>query len=180
MKIRYVALWIAVLCSISGTAGFFFFYLPESSFELAPESRLPRWITLPPGYARADVSVTLNIYSIPGLDARFILKDRQGKKLAGFHGKLTTSDPSPYTGVVSVNGRTEAIALKPYSEHENMVLNGIIVALFYVLDDSCARDELSRGGLPMCQRKEMNLNSEGCPCLIDPDNLAAAASGKLP
>ena len=152
----------------------------SQAFELAPESRLPKWITLPPGFARADVSVTLNLYSIPGLDARFILKDRQGKELAGFHGMLKTSDPSPYTGIVSVNGRTEAITLKPYSEHENMVLDGNIVALFYVIDDSCARDEVSRGGLPMCQRNEMNLNSEDCPCLVDPDNKAAAASGTHP
>jgi hypothetical protein len=122
----------------------------------------------------------LNLYATPGPDAKFILKDRQGKKLAEVKGKLKPSHPSSYTGTVSVNGLTEMIALKPYSEHENMKQNGIPVALFYVIDDSCARNEVLEGGLLLCSKNEMNHkglhpNSEGCPCLIDPNNWAAGS-----
>jgi hypothetical protein len=52
----------------------------ESSFDLAKESRLPRSMTFPLGLTRQDVSVTLNLYSSPlGPDAKFILKDKEGK-----------------------------------------------------------------------------------------------------
>jgi hypothetical protein len=52
----------------------------ESSFQLAKESKLPGSMTLPPGLTRADVSVTLNFSALPGgPDAKFILKDRNGK-----------------------------------------------------------------------------------------------------
>jgi hypothetical protein len=150
-------------------------YFPESSFQLADDSRLPRWITLPPGLTRADVSVTLNLYSALGPDAKFILRDRTGKELDEVNGKTKHPSYLPfYDEIVVVNGRSEIIAFIPYSEHENMIQNGIPVALFHVIDDSCARDEGLEGGLPMCSEKEMNQNSKGCPCLIDPTNPAAA------
>ena len=154
----------------------------ESSFDLANESRLPESIPLPPGLKRADVSVTLNLYSTPGPDAEFILRDRKGKKLGEVKGysKHPSYLPS-YDAIVAVNGLSEIIALKPYSQNENMGQNGIsVVALFYVIDDTCARKEGLEGGLPMCAKNEKNpkgLNSEGCPCLIDPENLAAASGG---
>src|SRR5215475_9136214 len=37
--------------------------LPESSFELSPASRLPKWFALPPGLSRSDVRLTLTYYS---------------------------------------------------------------------------------------------------------------------
>ena len=43
--------------------------------------------------------------------------------------------PSGYDRIVTENGVTEIIKLKPYREHENMEQNGIPVALFYVIDD---------------------------------------------
>jgi hypothetical protein len=55
--------------------------LAESSFELARESRLPRWFTLPPGVSRSDVSVTLVYYVEPwGSTATFKLLDVKRKK----------------------------------------------------------------------------------------------------
>jgi hypothetical protein len=57
-------------------------YFPESTFQLANDSRLPKWITIPPGLTRADVSVTMNYDSMPIVDdVQFILKDRRGKCL---------------------------------------------------------------------------------------------------
>lgn len=49
---------LTVLCSpIVGCE-----YFPESTFELASESKLPEWITIPPGHTRADVLITMSYY----------------------------------------------------------------------------------------------------------------------
>ncbi len=145
-------------CAITGCV--------ESSFTLASESRLPRCIALPPELTRKDVSVRLNLYApLRGPDAKFELRNRKGKKLAEVKGTVKHADPSPYNEIVVVNGITEVVALKPYRAHENMEQNGIPVALFYVIDDSCARKEALEGGLPMCQKNGMNQNAAGCPCL---------------
>jgi len=91
----------------------------ESSFTLANESRLPSCIALPPGLTRKDVSVTLNLYApLRGPDAKLILKDKRGKKLAEVRGNNATL--------------LRGIELVPYREHANMEQNGRAVALFYV------------------------------------------------
>ena len=62
---------LTILASATGCEWF-----PESTFELASESRVPKWITLPPGLTRADVSITMSLYdSLWGNDVRFILQD---------------------------------------------------------------------------------------------------------
>jgi hypothetical protein len=49
---------------------------PESTFKLASESRLPKWVTLPPGFTRANVSLTMSYYIKPwGSSAQFTLQD---------------------------------------------------------------------------------------------------------
>ena len=40
---------------------------PEANFDLAPDSRLPKWFKLPPGLSRADVTVTMDYYIPPGV-----------------------------------------------------------------------------------------------------------------
>lgn len=117
----------------------------ESSFQLARESRLPKWIALPPGLTRTDVSVTLNYYTPTplGNDAKFILKDRNGKKLAVINGKVRNLYPlelvNPPQGfdlgypsyeVVDVNGTVEVM------EHRKME------PIFYVLDEPAVRQEI--------------------------------------
>jgi hypothetical protein len=59
-------------------------------------------MTLPPGLTRADVSVTLNLYApLLGPDAKFVLTDRKGKKLAEVKGKTKESIPSMYYQIVT-------------------------------------------------------------------------------
>ena len=114
---------------------------------LASESKLPRSITLPPGLTRTDVSVTLNLYApLRGPDAKFVLTDRKGEKLAEVKGNAKELTPSKYYRIVTEKGITEIIKLKPYREHENMEQNGRAVALFYVIDDPAVRKELLGGG----------------------------------
>jgi hypothetical protein len=122
-------------------------WFPESTFELASESRLPKWITLPSGLTRADVSLTMNCYVKPwGRTATFILRDRKGKMLAKMDGKLRGGGPNylkhPPSGfppgypgyeVITVKGMTEIV------EHRKME------PIFYITDDPAVWKELGVG-----------------------------------
>jgi hypothetical protein len=64
------------------------------------------------------------------------------------HPKTTPLVPDPRGSgyqLVVINGVTEIIEDVPYREHENMVRNGEIVALFYVVDDPAVKKELFGG-----------------------------------
>lgn len=37
----------------------------ESNFQLADDSRLPKWFTVPKGYSRSDLNVTIDCYTSP-------------------------------------------------------------------------------------------------------------------
>ena len=120
---------------------------PESTFQLASDSRLPKWITLPPGLARTDVSLTMSYYIKPwGSSATFTLRDKKGQILRKVYGKLKGSEPLylkhpppgfppgyPSYEVITANGITEII------EHRQME------PLFYVTDDPAVRKELGAG-----------------------------------
>ena len=68
---KFLLLFVALTISGSGTGCEWF---PESTFALASESRLPKWITLPPGLTRADVSIKMSYYIKPwGSSATFIV-----------------------------------------------------------------------------------------------------------
>src|SRR5439155_14799550 len=76
----------------------------EAQFELAAESRLPRWFTLPAGVQRTDVSVTLTYYGpLVGSQgtATVTLRHRQGKTLNEVVATLQGKEPrtlQPYSG----------------------------------------------------------------------------------
>lgn len=119
-------------------------YFPESTFELASESRLPKWITIPPGHTRADVSVTMNYYVKPwGRTVTFIVRDTNGKILTRVDGKLRGSEPfqlknppqgfppgCPAYEVITVNGITDIV------EHRKME------PVFNMTDDTAVWKEL--------------------------------------
>jgi hypothetical protein len=112
-------------------------YFPESSFTLASESRLPKWITLPSGLTRANASVTMNYYSVPWSYARFTLQDAKEQVIQKANGKTKCGAgfqlkdppqgfPSGYPAYVpiTVNGITEIV------EHRKME------PIFYITDDT--------------------------------------------
>jgi hypothetical protein len=68
---RFLLFFVAL--TISGSAiGCEWF--PESTFEPASESRLPKWITLPSGLTKTDVSINVSYYIKPwGSSATFIV-----------------------------------------------------------------------------------------------------------
>jgi hypothetical protein len=119
-------------------------WFPESTFQLASESRLPKWITLPAGLTRADVSITMSYYVKPwGRTSTFILKDTKGQVLTKVYGKERGGGPNQlkhpppgfppgYPGyeIITVNGITDII------EHRKME------PIFYVTDDPAIWKEL--------------------------------------
>lgn len=119
-------------------------YFPESTFQLANDSRLPRWFNLPPGLSRRDVSVTMSYYVTPwGRTATFMFHDMKNHTLAKMDGKVrgaeplhlktsSRSDASGYPSfeVITANGIREII------EHKKME------PIFYIADDPAIWREL--------------------------------------
>jgi hypothetical protein len=139
--------WIgtAVLLLLLGSCGVF----PQSTFELAPSSRLPRWIHLPAGLRRDQVTVTLDYYiSALGRTATFSLYDPKGQRLRKVSGSLRGEHPLtlkksssdyPFYEVITIDDLTDVV------EHR------AAEPTFYVTDDPVARQEL---GVPANQRSE--------------------------
>ena len=132
------AVFVVVLSSAFVAAG-----CAESSFELAPDSRLPKWFKLPSGTSRQEVKVTMDYYALPwGRRATFKLLDAQGRTLSEMNGKQQGRAPlelkSPPPGyprgypsyeIITVNGVVDVI------EHRQMEPK------FYVTDDPLVRKE---------------------------------------
>jgi hypothetical protein len=110
----------------------------ESSFDLAPNSRLPSWFIVPPRMSRSDVTVRMDYYIGPnGRTATFtFINARNGKKLARVDGTQKGSEPLNLDGaqgppydlypsyeIITVGRTTEVI------EHRKME------PVFYVTDD---------------------------------------------
>jgi hypothetical protein len=127
---------LVLLClCISALAACEFF--PESTFDLSPESRLPRWFKVPAGMSRDDLTVTMNYYSWPsGRTATFDLYDSHKHTLSHLHGTLRGLEPTrlsttgqgaqlsdPSYEVITVNGVTDVI------EHR------LAESVFYLNDD---------------------------------------------
>jgi len=91
----------------------------ESDFNLAERSRLPKWFTLPNGQNRSDVTVVMTYYTGPGgSTANFVLRDRNGRKLAEVEGPVRDSQPQTLTPA-------SPTGLLPYPVYEVVTINGI-------------------------------------------------------
>jgi hypothetical protein len=118
-------------------------YFPESTFQLARDSRLPKWITLPAGLTRKDVELTMSYYIKPWGDSasftlqndKHVIQHIEGKVLCTrpFSLKGSKSDYPSYEPVV-IGGRTELI------EHKRME------PIFYVTDDAAVWKYYSANG----------------------------------
>lgn len=137
-------LFVALTISVSAIGCEWF---PESTFELARESRLPKCTALPPGLTRADVSITMSYYVRPwGSSATFILRDPKWQIRTTVDGKVKGLGPLklkhpppgfppgyPAYEVITVNGITEII------EHRKAE------PAFYITDDPTVWKELGAG-----------------------------------
>lgn len=131
MRLRIFLNIISLMLMASSMAGCL-----ESSFKLAQDSRLPRWLETPEGMSRDDLVVTMDYYStFSGAEAVFNLYKKNElfsfKKVVGTpRGPLRLKNPPsgfpkhyPSYEVITVNGLTDII------EHRKME------PIFYVTDD---------------------------------------------
>ena len=67
-QIKIVLKFVAIVIALGAFASYLLggcdprYGCVESNFRLAQESRLPSWFTIPPGYARKDLSMTIIFY----------------------------------------------------------------------------------------------------------------------
>ena len=107
--------------------------LPESAFQLASASRLPKWITLPSGLTRSDVSITMSYFMWSS--AGFVLQNAKGQTLEEVDGKVKCSDfriKHPPQGFPPGYPRYTEIVVKGTSE---MVEHRKMEPVFYITDD---------------------------------------------
>jgi hypothetical protein len=126
-------------------------FFPEAEFELAPESRLPRWFTLPKGLSRTDVTVTMDSYIGPmGRSSAFWLLDKKGNTLAKVNSVMEGEEPHVFG-----NGKKNKYGgyvnpLEAYPAYEIETANGITEVIehkqmepvFYISDDPEVRRRL--------------------------------------
>jgi hypothetical protein len=138
--------WIVAAAALLllGSCGYF----PESSFQLAPSSRLPRWIALPAGLRRDEVTVTLDYYASPlGRVAAFSLYDSHRQRLRKVSGSQRGDHPLllknkragfapgfPSYEVITIDGLPDVV------EHR------ALEPTFYMTDDPVVLEELGVPG----------------------------------
>ena len=129
-KVRNIGLGLCLL--VSGCA-----FFPEASFELAKDSRLPKWFSIPPPLTRSQVSVRMDYYIPPwGRRATFTMMGPGNQVIAKVTGTVDGDEPKtlstksgvsnaafPSYEVVTVSGVTDIV------EHRKTE------PLFYVSDD---------------------------------------------
>lgn len=104
-------------------------WCPESNFQIAPNSRLPKWFNVPPGYVRKDLTVEIHYYVPPppfkqnfkalllgpppdyrkldkkiGYARLHPTMDQKKNEFGGFH-----PDAYPIIGIDTINGIAEII-----------------------------------------------------------------------
>ncbi len=123
-------------------------YFPESTFKLASESRPPKWIAVPPGFARADVSITMRYYVKPwGSTATFLLEDTKGEMLKKVDGKVKCKEPfqlkNPPRGFASGYPSYEAITVDDTTE---IIEHRKMEPIFYITDDTAVWKQYRESG----------------------------------
>jgi hypothetical protein len=111
----------------------------ESELELSPESRLPKWFSLPDGVSRGDVTLTLKSYTDG--TRKFTLKKRNGDFLNEvlckyqLHSETANTPKEKWDTVYTVstaNGIAEIIGHKQPSP------------VFYISDDPKLRSDIGK------------------------------------
>lgn len=121
---------ICFFCAMSGCI--------DSVQELASDSRLPEWITLPPGLTRADVRVVEEAMepTRQGVNVKIILYGKKYKKLEEVRGNSFSLSGRYFIDVV--DGVPEVIGLKVQRNKHGDTQN----AYFFVVDDPALKRKL--------------------------------------
>jgi hypothetical protein len=144
-RIRRVVSTAFVVAFVT-SCGFF----PEATFELSPQSRIPRWFQLDPTTNRADVQVKLSYYiSSAGRTAKITLK----RKGAWFSNSVACTqrglEPiylgSPSTKLDQQYPSFEVITCKGVTE---VIEHRAMEPTFFVTDDPSVLRKLGLAGNP--------------------------------
>src|SRR6185503_6066744 len=71
-------------------------WFPESMFDLADDSRLPKWFTMPAGRSRSDIRVELYYYSDG--EVEFFLENKYGITISKVKGQRASMQPLTMSG----------------------------------------------------------------------------------
>jgi hypothetical protein len=131
-RYRLLGILLVIVClTIKGCEHF-----TESSFTLANDSRLPKWVALPPNLSRANASLTMNYLTVPWSTAQFILRNKNGHILKKDNGRMRCSGPikliNPPPGFPSGYPAYEAITVHGITE---IIEHRKMEPIFYVTDD---------------------------------------------
>jgi hypothetical protein len=129
LKREKVALIIALLFTLVSCDLF-----PESMFQLAPESRLPRWYVLPKEVERKEVFLEMRYYAVPREPKLEFILSRNGKRISAMKGTVIAQGKNskgkekkpheyPSYRVVKVNGVVDVIEHRKAGD------------IFYLCDD---------------------------------------------
>jgi hypothetical protein len=120
---------------------------PEATFNLADDSRLPKWITLSPEVTRGNASLTMNYYDVPWRITQFMLRDKNGHVLKKENGKMKCRAPfelkNPPHGFPSGYPAYEAIAVNGITE---IIEHRKMEPIFYVTDDPAVWEQYESMG----------------------------------
>jgi len=137
-RLKALAVGVAFIGACSPTRGCI-----EADFDLAPESRIPRWFVLGDGAKRSDFSVQMDYWGGPvGRTATITLRSR-GRTLDSVI--ATMKDNEPHTLVPK-----PATGRFPYPRYEILTAKGIteviehrrMEPIFYIVDDLQVKRQL--------------------------------------
>src|SRR6185437_10449262 len=84
---------------------------PEATFRLTPESRLPRWFSIPAGTSSRELTVTVSYYvpMAPIDDAIVELRDKSGHILSRVSGQMCWHPSNSAFVYVTIQGAMEVL-----------------------------------------------------------------------
>lgn len=120
----------------------------EASFELAPESRLPKWVDVPVGAKKSDVVVTMDYYSTLS-GGKYVFKAYDRKNHKTLQKVSLTTENHPTVRTRELDNPPEGFP-KSYPAYNVVTVNGVtdiierrkMEPVFYMTDDPVVWKEL--------------------------------------
>jgi hypothetical protein len=128
-KMRCVLFLVAIV-SLVGCA--------ESNFELASESRLPKWFTLAEGLDRDDVKVTLSYYFKPS--GRYAVFEIESKDKS-YREKAKGKQRGPYS--INIEGSQYSFEVFTIDGITEVIEHRKTDPIFYISENSAAIEQLT-------------------------------------
>lgn len=150
-KLMSIRFWLSLVLSVVtiGLSGCL-----EASFDLAPESRLPKWLEVPEGVPRSDLRVTMDYYSTFS-GGEFIFKYYDKNRFFKVKKIALTTDVQPSIRTVELKNPPAGFP-KGYPAYNVVTVNGItdiierrkMEPIFYMTDDPAVWAELTKSNGP--------------------------------